>query len=315
MTTAQAVFPKLTEKQWQEQVVQLAKLCGWLVYHTWNSMHSAAGFPDLVLVRDTRIVFAEVKSERPAARVKEAIANLRPPWLAHRDISDDQANWLGALKVIEEACASVDADGAPSVEVYVWRPSDMPVIQTILGRAAPAAAGAPPRDDVPLEAGQRRVTPAGQIVVITKVDTGRRLAWGQREYDGYKLAKGDPVSYSALLGWPPAVRAEITLRYSAALKANTNWCAIFASLLQVQRRALPAASVQHVEGYARLILPPAAKLPDVDAYRVAVTDGLARALVAAGVITDETMLALSHSDPDRDVFPEPTTITTLSWWA
>jgi hypothetical protein len=40
-----------TEKTLQANVTRLAKVCGWRVYHTWLSKHSAKGFPDLLLLR------------------------------------------------------------------------------------------------------------------------------------------------------------------------------------------------------------------------------------------------------------------------
>ena len=38
---------KETEKGFQAAVVELARLRGWLVYHTYDSRRSAKGFPDL----------------------------------------------------------------------------------------------------------------------------------------------------------------------------------------------------------------------------------------------------------------------------
>ena len=52
----------LTEKEFQNQIVQFAKMQGWEVYHTYNSQRSEPGFPDLVLARD-RILYRELKSE------------------------------------------------------------------------------------------------------------------------------------------------------------------------------------------------------------------------------------------------------------
>ena len=59
----------MTEKQFQAQIVMLAKANGWAVYHTYDSRRSEPGFPDLVLVRD-RVLFRELKTD--AGRVSEA---------------------------------------------------------------------------------------------------------------------------------------------------------------------------------------------------------------------------------------------------
>lgn len=91
-----------SEKVWRQQVLQLAKLNGWECYFTWTSIHSPAGFPDLVLCRPPRIVFAELKTER--GKVTEA-----------------QTKWILTL-------------GLCPVEVYVWRPRDFDVVAAILRR-------------------------------------------------------------------------------------------------------------------------------------------------------------------------------------
>ncbi|MCC6312227.1 MAG: hypothetical protein IT345_15125, partial [Trueperaceae bacterium] len=52
------------ERDFQALVVQLARLRGWRVYHTFDSRRSPAGFPDLVLARPPRLVIAELKSEK-----------------------------------------------------------------------------------------------------------------------------------------------------------------------------------------------------------------------------------------------------------
>ncbi len=90
-----------SERDFQQQVLQLAQLYGWRSYHTWLSVHSAAGFPDLVLVRGGRVIFGELKSER--GRVSQA-----------------QRDWLDAL----QEC--------PGVEVHLWRPADWPQIVATL---------------------------------------------------------------------------------------------------------------------------------------------------------------------------------------
>ena len=98
------VPPKIaqTERQFQEAVIQYAELQGWLVYHTFDSRRSAAGFPDLVMVRGTRIVFAELKAEN--GRESKA-----------------QAKWSDALSMATS-------------EVWLWRPSDWPEIEMVLRR-------------------------------------------------------------------------------------------------------------------------------------------------------------------------------------
>lgn len=83
----------VSERAFQQQVVDVARLLGYRVYHPWISVHSSAGFPDLVLVRPPRLVLAEVKTDR--GRVTAA-----------------QQAWLDLLR----AC--------PGCETYVWRPSD-----------------------------------------------------------------------------------------------------------------------------------------------------------------------------------------------
>lgn len=95
----------LTEKDWQQVVVDLALHRGWAVYHTFDSRRSQPGFPDLVLVRGARLVFAELKRET---------GQLTLP----------QQAWEKALTVV--------ADANPTVEVYTWRPSDWPTVQEVL---------------------------------------------------------------------------------------------------------------------------------------------------------------------------------------
>ena len=59
----------MTEKQFQMQIVMVAKANGWTVYHTYDSRRSEPGFPDLVLVRD-RVLFRELKTD--AGRMSNA---------------------------------------------------------------------------------------------------------------------------------------------------------------------------------------------------------------------------------------------------
>ncbi len=90
-----------SEKTFQAQVLQLARLSGWVCYHTHDSRRSAAGFPDLVLVRPPVVVFAELKSESGKLR-------------------SEQEAWLEALRK------------CPGVMARLWRPGDWPEIESML---------------------------------------------------------------------------------------------------------------------------------------------------------------------------------------
>jgi hypothetical protein len=60
-----ATAAAMTERVLQTQVERLARLLGWMAYHTEFSIRSTAGFPDLVLVHPVHgLVFLELKSER-----------------------------------------------------------------------------------------------------------------------------------------------------------------------------------------------------------------------------------------------------------
>ena len=93
--------PVTTEKELTSLVADYAKWYGWLRYHTFDSRRSAPGFPDEVLVRPPRLIFAELKTEKGRT-------------------STAQKHWLETLRLVT------------NLEVYVWRPSDWPEIQRIL---------------------------------------------------------------------------------------------------------------------------------------------------------------------------------------
>ena len=90
-----------SEKSFMAEVIRAARRHGWnRIYHTHDSRKSAAGFPDLVIVRE-RVVWAELKTEEG-------------------QLSAEQANWIEDLR-------------AAGQEVYVWRPSDWPELLRVLG--------------------------------------------------------------------------------------------------------------------------------------------------------------------------------------
>ncbi len=58
----------VSEREFQTQVLTLARLSGWKTYHTHEARRSASGFPDLVLVRPPRLLFVELKSQEGRVR-------------------------------------------------------------------------------------------------------------------------------------------------------------------------------------------------------------------------------------------------------
>lgn len=54
----------MSERELLQSIKDAARQCGWRVYHTWLSAHSAKGWPDLVLLKDGRMLAWELKSEK-----------------------------------------------------------------------------------------------------------------------------------------------------------------------------------------------------------------------------------------------------------
>jgi len=84
----------MTESDLSRAVLDMARLFGWMGYHTWSSVHSTGGFPDWVFVRPPRVLFVELKRKG-------------------RNPTETQDAWLDALL------------DCPGVEVYIWRPADL----------------------------------------------------------------------------------------------------------------------------------------------------------------------------------------------
>lgn len=102
-----------SEAEFQGQVVELARICGWRTMHVrrsigkghrWTTSTSVVGWPDLVLWRPGRIIAAELKSDRGQVTPEQALV----------------------LASLEEA----------GMECHVWRPSDLNEIAATLGRRA-----------------------------------------------------------------------------------------------------------------------------------------------------------------------------------
>ena len=105
--TVYPAAPFITEDMLLATVTGIAKALGYRTYHTFNSRRSAAGYPDLTLIRQapepegTRLIYVELKSARGR-------------------LTSDQRDWLSALATV------------PGVEVYIWFPADLSDIEDIL---------------------------------------------------------------------------------------------------------------------------------------------------------------------------------------
>ena len=95
--------PSIAESVFLRAVIEIALDGGWLVFHDEDSRKNRPGFPDLVMAREGRTIFAELKSQR---------GRVRP----------EQQRWLDELAK------------TPGTEVYLWRPSDLDsIIQMLMG--------------------------------------------------------------------------------------------------------------------------------------------------------------------------------------
>jgi hypothetical protein len=69
---APAYLEQLTERQYQDLIIEAATANGWLCYHTHDSRRSQPGFPDLVLAKPGHIIhFWEVKTEKGRASLAQ----------------------------------------------------------------------------------------------------------------------------------------------------------------------------------------------------------------------------------------------------
>lgn len=106
--------PPETEAGFQDAVVELASLRGWLHFHDFDSRRNRAGFPDLVLSRRGRLIFAELKTETGR-------------------VSPDQQLWLDELAAAaRNAQVGRNPTSPDAITVRLWRPHDWPEIEATL---------------------------------------------------------------------------------------------------------------------------------------------------------------------------------------
>jgi len=91
LTPQQIRWRSMSERQFQQWVMDLARACGWRVWHfndsrrqvkpgVWVGDADAAGFPDLVLAHPRwGVIFRELKAEgeKPTPKQEQALADLR----------------------------------------------------------------------------------------------------------------------------------------------------------------------------------------------------------------------------------------------
>lgn len=98
----------VTEKEWQRSIETTAEMWGWLVFHDNDSRRNKRGLPDLIAVRGSVVLFAELKI---------GDAPLRP----------EQKTWLARLREAE-----AQADGGVVVKEWRFPDSWDDVIRTLM---------------------------------------------------------------------------------------------------------------------------------------------------------------------------------------
>ena len=103
----------ISEQEFQTQVIDLARRFGWRYFHArpgrskqgrWaTQMSGHIGYPDLTLVRDGQLIFAELKS-------------------ANGGVTRSQAVWVHELDAVEHTTAQL------------WRPHDLETVAELLRR-------------------------------------------------------------------------------------------------------------------------------------------------------------------------------------
>ena len=98
---AMTSLPKLSETEFQAQVVRAARMFRWMISHMTLPQRSEPGVPDLLMVRPPRVIFAELKRQNGRVTIPQHM-------------------WFH------------DLDECPGVEVYIWKPSDWDEIVEVM---------------------------------------------------------------------------------------------------------------------------------------------------------------------------------------
>lgn len=84
---------KITEVDFQKQITEIAKLFGWRFYHPFLSKWSERGWPDIIFLRDRRMIVVELKTDKRSSK-----------------LTVEQAQWLWQFRKVK------------GIEVRIWRP-------------------------------------------------------------------------------------------------------------------------------------------------------------------------------------------------
>ena len=99
----------MLERDFQKQIIELAEIRGWVLYHV-SDVHTklrsetSVGFPDLVLLRDVRLIAAEVKTEENVTTFEQCVwlakfANVGAEVALWRpDTPPEQELWTGVVE-------------------------------------------------------------------------------------------------------------------------------------------------------------------------------------------------------------------------
>jgi hypothetical protein len=110
----------MTEAEFTDSILKWAKVYGWRRFHvrgnTRRLIQGDVGFPDLVLLKGDRLIFAELK-----------VAKNKP--------TPEQAGWLSALsKLTTPRLTNDEVQYRTEIEVHLWHPEQWSEILVALSK-------------------------------------------------------------------------------------------------------------------------------------------------------------------------------------
>lgn len=109
----------ISETEFTDAILQWAKVYSWRRFHvrgnTKRLIQGDVGFPDLVLVRPPRLIFAELK-------------------VGSNKLAPEQSAWLEDLRMTRMAARLEGAATSSTIECYLWRPEQWSQILVVLSK-------------------------------------------------------------------------------------------------------------------------------------------------------------------------------------